>query len=71
MTFDFIINRLFDKTEGIQILDFRSGSKLLLAFGADGDVGIAAHVAFFHVTAADPQGGQDRMHFFHIGFCLF
>ena len=71
MTFDFIINGLFDKTEGIQILDFRSGSKLLLAFGADRHIGSAAHMAFFHVTTADPHGGQDRMHFFHVGFGLF
>ena len=58
--FDFVLQRLLDEAERIDVLDFRLGAEFFLAARTHADVGIATQRAFFHVAIAD-AGVEDDL----------
>ena len=60
LALDLVFEGLFDKAEGVDVLDLDLGAERLLAAGTDGDVGIAAQRSLFHVAVAD-AGVEDDL----------
>src|SRR6185312_16448097 len=44
-----------DVADRIQVLDLYPGAKRRLAFESYGDISVASHAAFFHISVADIQ----------------
>ena len=57
----FVIDGLLNELEGINVLQFGSGSVLLFAHSPHGYIGVASQAAFFHVAIADVQIFQDLL----------
>ena len=50
-----------DAGDGVEIFEFDLGAPLIGADGADGDVHVATHLAFFHVGVADAAVDHDLL----------
>ncbi len=59
VTLDFVLQRLLQKAEGIEVFYFDLGAEFAGAARAHADVGVAAQRAFFHVAVADAGVQQD------------
>ena len=53
LALDLVGEGLADAADAVHVLDLDLAAELLLALGADGDVAVAAELAFFHVGVAD------------------
>ncbi len=55
----FEVDGAADGGDGVEVFEFDFGAEFGLAFGAEGDVDVAAHLAFFHVGIADAAIDED------------
>src|SRR5678816_1300225 len=58
---EFVIDGFANEAEGVDILEFGSGSELLRALEPNRNIGIATQTAFFHVAVADVEIFEDLL----------
>ena len=68
---DFVLQRLLQVTEGVEVFYFNLGAELFRAAQAHAYVGVAAERAFLHVAIADAGVEQDLAQRGEIGVGLF
>ncbi len=61
LALDLVLEGGADEAEGVDVLHLGLGAELLLAAGADADVGVAAEGAFLHVAVADGGVEEDLL----------
>ena len=71
LTFDFVIDGIFEVLEGVDVLHLGTGAELLRANRAQGYVDVGAQVAFFHTAVGHINIFHDGLDFFHIGAGFF
>ena len=59
LAFDFIIDCIFQIAEGVQVLDFATGSECSRAGGTNRHVGVATERTFLHVTIRNTEPGYE------------
>ncbi len=61
LTLHLVSDSIVDVAEAIDVLKLHLGPQLAAAPGADANVGLAAHIALFHVGAAGPDIAEDLL----------
>lgn len=71
LTLDFVVDGAADGGGGVHVFDLDFYAEFVLGVFAEGDVDVAAHLAFFHVGVGDASGDEDLLEGFEVGEGFF
>ena len=71
LAFDFVVDGAADGGGGVHVFELDLGAEFVAFVLAEGDVDVAAELAFFHVSIGDSSGDEDLLEGFDVGKGFF